>query len=34
VTEWDFGELPESVELEVNGMTLKAYPALVVDRKK
>ncbi|MCF6236405.1 MAG: ATP-dependent RNA helicase HrpA [Gammaproteobacteria bacterium] len=34
VTEWDFGELPESVELEVNGMTLKAYPALVVDKKK
>ncbi len=34
VTKWDFGDLPEHVELEVNGMMLKAYPALVVDKKK
>ena len=30
VTEWDFGDLPESVQVQRHGMTLTAYPALAV----
>jgi ATP-dependent helicase HrpA len=29
VTTWDFGDLPERVEIQKHGMTLHAYPALV-----
>ena len=29
ITEWDFGELPESVEIEGVGAAMTAYPALV-----
>jgi ATP-dependent helicase HrpA len=29
VTAWDFGDLPERVEIQQHGMTLHAYPALV-----
>ena len=28
VSDWDFGELPETVEVEANGMQLTTYPAL------
>jgi ATP-dependent helicase HrpA len=28
-TQWGFDDLPEAVETEVNGLTIKAYPALV-----
>lgn len=28
LTQWDFGDLPEQVELERHGLTLKGYPAL------
>ena len=31
VTRWDFGDLPEHVELKRHGMTLLGYPALVDD---
>ena len=29
ITSWDFGDLPESVEVRRHGMTLRGYPALV-----
>src|SRR5206468_12815579 len=29
ITSWDFGDLPERVEVRRNGMTLLGYPALV-----
>lgn len=29
VRRWDFGELPETVELKVRGVAIRAYPALV-----
>jgi ATP-dependent helicase HrpA len=29
VTQWDFGDLPEVVELEQQGLTIRAWPALV-----
>lgn len=29
ITSWDFGELPESVETQSGGLTLRAWPALV-----
>jgi ATP-dependent helicase HrpA len=29
ITQWDFGDLPESVAVKRHGMTLTAYPALV-----
>jgi ATP-dependent helicase HrpA len=29
VRRWDFGDLPESVELKVQGVAIRAYPALV-----
>ncbi len=28
LTRWDFGDLPESVEVKRNGMTLRGYPAI------
>ena len=28
-TQWEFNDLPEVVETELNGLTIKAYPALV-----
>jgi ATP-dependent helicase HrpA len=31
VRDWDFGDLPEQIEFERNGVTLKGYPALVVE---
>ncbi|MDZ7803634.1 ATP-dependent RNA helicase HrpA [Thiohalophilus sp.] len=31
ITQWDFGDLPEVVELEQHGLTIRAYPALVDD---
>ncbi|MGM0680163.1 MAG: ATP-dependent RNA helicase HrpA [Pseudomonadota bacterium] len=31
ITRWDFGELPEVVELEQHGLTIRAIPALVDD---
>ena len=30
VSEWDFGDLPDSVQVQRHGMTLTAYPALAV----
>jgi ATP-dependent helicase HrpA len=30
ISEWDFGDLPESVQVQRHGMTLTAYPALAV----
>ncbi|MEN8662877.1 MAG: ATP-dependent RNA helicase HrpA [Lentimonas sp.] len=34
LTEWSFGDLPESIDLTGDaGLPLKAYPALVVDKK-
>ena len=33
IQDWDFGSLPEYVELEHSGMTLRAYPALAVADK-
>lgn len=29
ITRWDFGDLPESVEVKRHGLTLRGYPALV-----
>ena len=29
ITRWDFGELPETVEFERHGVTVRGYPALV-----
>jgi len=29
ITQWDFGDLPEFVELEQHGLTIRAYPAIV-----
>lgn len=29
ITTWDFGDLPETVDIEQHGLTLKGYPALV-----
>ncbi|MCK4742256.1 MAG: ATP-dependent RNA helicase HrpA [Sulfuriflexus sp.] len=29
ITEWDFGDLPEVVELEQHGLVIRAYPAIV-----
>lgn len=31
VTEWNFGDLPEVVELEQHGLTIRTYPAIVDD---
>ncbi len=31
VKQWDFGDLPEVVELEQHGLTIRAYPAIVDD---
>ncbi|MDY6980919.1 MAG: ATP-dependent RNA helicase HrpA, partial [Pseudomonadota bacterium] len=31
ITQWDFGDLPEVVELEQHGLTIRATPALVDD---
>ena len=31
VTGWDFGDLPEVVELEQHGLVIRAYPAIVDD---
>jgi ATP-dependent helicase HrpA len=33
IKEWDFGDLPEVVEIEQHGFTLKGYPALVCTGK-
>ena len=32
LTDWDCGDLPEFVEIEQQGLTLRGYPALVVDK--
>ena len=32
ITTWDFGSLPESIELDRGGMSIKAFPALVDPR--
>ena len=32
VQDWDFGDLPESIELDNSGLTLRAYPALVAEQ--
>jgi ATP-dependent helicase HrpA len=32
IRDWDFGELPEQLELIRNGIKLRAYPALVVEQ--
>lgn len=32
LTDWDFGSLPEFVEIEQQGLRLRGYPALVVDQ--
>ena len=29
ITQWDFGDLPEVVELEQHGLVIRAYPAIV-----
>lgn len=31
ITEWDFGDLPEVVELEQHGLVIRTYPAIVDD---
>ena len=31
ITEWNFGDLPEVVELEQHGLVIRAYPAIVAD---
>jgi ATP-dependent helicase HrpA len=31
IHDWDFGDLPESVELQQGGVELRGYPALVLD---
>ncbi len=33
ITEWDFGDLPESIGVKRHGMSLKAWPALVDNGK-
>ncbi|WP_421869939.1 ATP-dependent RNA helicase HrpA [Motiliproteus sp.] len=33
ITEWDFGELPQQVELEQAGMKIPAFPALTVTKE-
>ena len=33
VTDWDFGELPETVEVEQHGIAIQGYPALVDEGK-
>lgn len=33
ITQWDFGDLPESIVVQRHGMNLTAYPALVDDGK-
>ena len=33
IQSWDFGRLPESVDLKRSGVSIKAYPALVADKK-
>ena len=30
VAKWDFGDLPESIDMQHQGLTIKGYPALVV----
>ena len=32
ITRWDFGELPESVEVRQGGLSFKAYPALIDEK--
>ncbi|MBI5460656.1 MAG: ATP-dependent RNA helicase HrpA [Gammaproteobacteria bacterium] len=32
LTDWDCGDLPEFVEIEQQGLTLRGYPALVADK--
>ncbi|APZ42753.1 ATP-dependent RNA helicase HrpA [Acidihalobacter ferrooxydans] len=34
VAAWDFGDLPESVDIEQHGLALKGYPALVREGEK
>jgi len=34
ITQWDFGDLPEVVELEQHGLTIRATPALVDDSEE
>ena len=34
VTRWDFGDIPEFVELENHGMKLRAYPAIVEEHEQ
>jgi len=34
VTQWDFGDLPEVIELEQQGMVLRAYPAIVDENEE
>ncbi|HEY9199813.1 MAG TPA: ATP-dependent RNA helicase HrpA [Gammaproteobacteria bacterium] len=34
LTDWDVGDLPEFVEIEQQGLTLRGYPALVADKDK
>lgn len=29
ITQWDFGDLPDVIELEQHGLTIRAYPAIV-----
>ena len=31
ITDWDFGDLPEAVELDRDGLQLRGYPALVAE---
>jgi ATP-dependent helicase HrpA len=33
IQQWDFGDLPEAVEIEQQGVTLKGYPALAYEKK-
>jgi len=33
ITEWDFGELPEHVDFERNGVQMRGYPALVDEKE-
>ncbi len=33
ISSWDFGDLDRSVDVEVDGITIKAFPALVANKK-
>ena len=34
ISDWDFGDLPDCIELEHNGITIKGYQALVIENDR